>query len=195
MSKKDSVDALAEIKIDPTSYQSESVPPSNDLRSLDKVEHVKCVVNAPRHSCEGVIMRLNKRKAWQRRLQIALLCVILAIFWGLSAIPIVSYHLSTEPAQSLASNSSVQLGSSADGSADAGRDSSVNCSTIRCSDGFYCTLDSTSNRNICRPRCDTWEENPEADVAFGAVSGIAAVIGLTTGVAALIIACIRRGKV
>lgn len=67
-----------------------------------------------------------------------------------------------------------------------------NCSTIQCSEGFYCTVDATVNVSICRPRCDTWEQYPRSTlVASDVITILAAIIGLTAGTAGLIIASIR----
>lgn len=93
-----------------------------------------------------------------------------------------------ESGESSGSNSSEELGSSGL--------NSPNCSTIQCSDGFYCSLDATTNISTCRPRCDTWEQYPRSTVIILSVCAIpAGIIGFTAAVAALVITCLRWKQV
>ena len=74
--------------------------------------------------------------------------------------------------------------------------SEVGNQTCTCNEDFFCKRPNGSEQEFCVPECGTWEEYPHKTVVIiDAVVILAAIIGLVSGVAVLIITGIRRKKV
>ena len=68
-----------------------------------------------------------------------------------------------------------------------------NCSTIRCSEGFSCSV--VGNGTFCLPVCGRWEQLPHGTVvAIDVIVVLCAVIGVIASIAVIVISCIRWNR-